>query len=64
MTRGLYPIGEGACVGVVFFRMVCGVQEPIFGKSNSWSGSLIDLYHTAAIWSPRRTKSFDFARLA
>ena len=41
MPRGLYPVGEGAGVRVVFFRLVCGVQEPIFGKSNSWSGSVI-----------------------
>ena len=41
MLRSLYPVREGAGVGVVFFRLMSGVQEPIFLKSNSWSGSLI-----------------------
>ena len=41
MPRGLYPFREGPGVGVVFFLLSSGVQEPIFGKSNSWSGSLI-----------------------
>ena len=41
MPRGLYPVREGPGVGVVFFLLSSGVQEAIFGKSNSWSGSLI-----------------------
>ena len=45
MPRGLYPIGEGAGVGVVFFRLASGVQEPIFGKSKWWSGSLVVFYN-------------------
>ena len=34
IPRGLYPVGEVADVGVVFFRLASGVQEPVFGKSN------------------------------
>ena len=34
------------------------------GLSNSYHGHFIDLYHTAAILSPRSTKSFVFARPA
>ena len=45
MPRGLYPIGDGAGVGVVFVRLGSGVQEPIFGKSNWWSVSLVVFYN-------------------
>ena len=43
--RGLYPVGEGAGVGLVVFRLASVVQGPVFGKSNSWSGSLIVSYN-------------------
>ena len=30
MPRGLYPVGEGAGAGEIFFRLASGAQEPIF----------------------------------
>ena len=38
-------LGKGATVGLLIFRLGSGVQEPVFGKSNLWSGSLIVFYN-------------------
>ena len=39
MPRGFYPVGEGAGVGVIFFCLESGVQEPI--KTNIGQGVLL-----------------------